>query len=455
MHRYSQKNASLIEKIDRGDTLLFVAPGAWHFGLLPYAGPLEIRSITRTPAGVVLSSYSVPVPVPNWGMAALAPSGRLVAIVHGPRCSLIDASGANVGGFALNQNWGLCVSVSFSASGSTLWLSFEGSNDNRIVGVDVATSMQLGVLYVAGEATRQHLHRVHPREEVIIVEWSATDNDVAIARRDGNTITLLGQKGYPAGVVVLGMDALGGWYRTDRGVLTRALSGGFTKDKQVWSRPEWMDEDAEPEVVFTGVGGMLGDKPLTLMTYDVDASEPQEYWHRLYDDALDPVLEMEIELDAEGERCRRQDGLAEDLVILTYENEYVVLDWAPWLRVPEPTAPNVPVPRDGVFVSDATHHPESSSEDSAKLRLWMVIYGTGEVRCMARPEDDELSRSDVEKGAEWRGILTEHTNGALEITLRSAWGSRAFQGRNDAEGLLLAQVAPPPVDVYRFEHRKD
>lgn len=146
---------------------------------------------------------------------------------------------------------------------------------------------------------------------------------------------------------------------------------------------------------------------------------------------------------------------AEDVVILTYENEYVVLDWAPWLRVPEPSATNVPVPRDGVFVSDPTHHPGASSEDSAKLRLWMVIYGTGEVRCTARPEDDELSRSDVEKGAEWRAILTEHANGALEITLRSAWGPRAFQGRHDAEGLMLAQVAPAPVDVYRFEYRKD
>jgi hypothetical protein len=455
MHRYSQKSAKLVETIDRGDSLLVVAPGGSHFGLLPYAGPIELRSITRTVAGeVVLSSRSVPVPVPNWGIAAIAPNGQLVAIVHSGHCSLVDGSGASVGGVALQQAWGLCVSVSFSASGSTLWLSFEGTGDNRIVGVDVATSTPLGVVHVASEATRSHLHRVHPRDEALLVQWSATDNDVALARRDGNTITLVGQKSYPAGIAVLGIDAAGGWYRTERGMLTRASSGGFTRDKQTLSRPEWMDEDVEPEVVFTGIGGMLNDGPLTLMTYDVEPSQPQEYWHRLYDIALDPVLEMDIELDADGERCRRQDGLAEDLVILTYENAYVVLDWAPWLRVPEPTA-SAPIPRGGVFVSDPTHHPDATSEESARLRLWMVIYGTGEVRCTVQPADDELSRSEIEKRSEWRGMLTEHANGALAITVRSAWGLRVFQGKHDSEGLLLAQVAPPPLDVYRFEHRKD
>lgn len=455
MHRYSQKSATLVETIDRGDTLLVVAPGGWHFGLLPYAGPMEIRSITRTSGVVALSSQSVPVPVPNWGIAAVAPSGRLVAIVHTGDCSLIDASGAKVGGVALPQSWGLCVCVSFSASGATLWLSFEGTSDNRIVGVDVATSAPLGILYVASEATRSHLHRVHPREEAILMQWSATDNDVALARRDANTITLAGQKSYPAGMVVLGVDAAGGWYRTERGLLTRASGSGFARDKETLSRPEWMDEDLEPEVVFTGIGSMLGDGPLTLMTYDVEPSQPQEYWHRLYDIALDPVLEMDIELDADGERCRRQDGLAEDLVILTYENEYVVLDWAPWLRVPEPTATSVPIPRDSVFVSDLTHHPDAASEDSAKLRAWMVIYSSGEVRCTMRPEDEELVRADVETASEWRGILNEHPNGRVEIALRSAWGPRVFQGRNDADGLLLAQVVPPPLDVYRFEARKD
>jgi len=456
VHRYSQKNARLVETIDRGDTSLVVAPGGRHFGLLPYSGPIEIRSIARTPAGAaVLSSQSVSVPLPNWGIAALAPSGRTIAIVHGPQLSLIDVSGASAGGFALQQDWGLCVGASFSASGATLWLSFKATGHNRIVGIDVATSTPLGVLRVGSEATPSHLHRVHPRDEEVLVECSASDNEVALARRDGNTIALVGQESYPEGVVALGIDAKGGWYRTDRGGLTRASQGGFAMDRQTWSRPEWLDEDAEPEVVFTGIGGMLGDGPLTLMTYDVDPNLPQQYWHRLYDTALDAVLEMEIELDADGERCRRQDGLAEDLVILTYENEYVVLDWAAWLRVPEPTAPSVPIPRAGVFVSDASHHPEVASEDEAVLRLWMLIYGSGEVRCTERPVDDELSRSDVEKGSEWRGWLTEHPNGALEITLRSAWGPRSFQGRHDSEGLLLAQVAPSPLDVYRFEYRKE
>lgn len=454
MHRHPKKSAKLVETIDRGDSLLLVAPGGWHFGLLPYSGPIEIRSIARTPDGLaILSAQSVPLPN-HWGIAALAPSGRLIAVITGRDCSLIDVSGTRVGGCALNQNWGQCASVSFSASGSTLWLSFEGSRDNRIVAVDVASSTPLGILYIAGEATTSHLHRVHPVDEVLLVEWSATDTDVAIVRRDGNAITLVAQKGYPAGLVVLGLDARGGWYRTEPGVLTRALPAGFTMDKQVWSRPEWLDEDVEPQIVFTGIGSMLRDGPLTLMTYDVDASEPQQYWHRLYDEALDPVLEMEIELDADGERCRRQDGLAEDLVILTYENEYVVLDWAPWLRVPTPTT-NVPFPRDGVFASDPTHHPDASSEGSAIRRLWMVIYASGEVRCTVQPEDQELTRSDVEKKAEWRGATTTHSDGNVTITLRSAWGTLAFQGRHDADGLVLAQVAPPPLDVYRFEHRKD
>ncbi|MFZ5895113.1 MAG: hypothetical protein ACOY0T_28895 [Myxococcota bacterium] len=455
MHRYSQKSATLVETIDRGDSLLLVAPGGWHFGLLPYKGPIEIRSIMRTQDGVAtLSSRSVPLPN-HWGIAALAPSGQLVAIVTGPDCSLIDASGTRVGGCALSKNWGQCAAVSFSASGATLWLSFEGAGDNRVAAVDVATSTLLGMLSIPSESTTSHLHRVHPRDEVLLMESSATDTDLSLVRRDGNTIVLVAHKGYAAGVVALGMDATGASYRTERGVLTRALPGGFTMDKQTFSRPEWMDEDVEPQIAFTGIGSMLGNGALTLMTYDVDPNEPQEFWHRLYDEALDPVLEMEIELDADGERCRRQDGLAEDLVILTYENEYVVLDWGPWLRVPEPTATNVPLATDGVFVSDPTHHPEASSEDSAILRLWMIVYPSGEVRCTARPQDEELTRSDVEKKAEWRGPLRTGADGKLEIALRSAWGTRGLQGRNDADGLVLAQVGPPPLDVYRFEHRKD